>query len=128
LRILFVTSYPISRIRIRSYGFVRHLARQHDVTVLALCAGEKDSADMWDLQREGVTVLAIQEKRFQQYFRSLRVLFSYLPLQVAFGASPALRAAISEQILTGRFDLLHVEFVRALGALPQSLRELTEIT
>ncbi len=120
-RILFVTPYPISRIRIRSYGFVSQLAKEHTVTVLALCAGERDMADMWALQRKGITIIAVQEKRFQQYLRSLCVFGSELPLQVAFGAAPGLRAAISEQLLSGHFDLIHVEFVRALGALPTSL-------
>jgi len=44
-----------------------------------------------------------------------------IPLQVAYDAAPALRAAISEQLATRRFDLLHVEFIRALGALPETL-------
>lgn len=121
MRILFITPYPVSRIRIRSYGFVSQLAREHDVTVLALCTGERDMADMRDLQREDVTINAIQEKRFRQYLRSLRAIGTQLPLQVAFGAAPGLQSAISEQLQSGHFDLLHIEFVRALGALPDSL-------
>ncbi len=120
-RILFVTPYPISRIRIRSYGFVSQLAREHTVTVLALCAGEKDMADMGALQREGITIITVKEKRFQQYCRSLCALGTELPLQVAFGAAPGLRSAISEQLISMHFDLIHIEFVRALGALPNSL-------
>ncbi len=121
MRILFVTPYPVSHIRVRSYGFVTQLAKQHDVIVLTLCSGERDAADMWELQRDGLTICAIQEKRIQQYLRSLRALGTPLPLQVAFGAAPGLRAAINKQLLSGHIDLLHVEFIRALGALPPSL-------
>ena len=120
-RILFITPYPISRIRIRSFGFVSQLAKQHTVTVLALCTGEKDMADMWSLQDAGVTIIAVQEQRTQQYLRSLSVLGSQTPLQVAFGASPKLRAAILQQLATGQYDLVHIEFVRALGALPDDI-------
>lgn len=121
VRILFVAPYPVSRIRTRAYGFVSQLAKLHDVTVCALCSGERDFVDMQDLQREGVAITAVKEKRSWQYLRSLHALSTQLPLQVAFGAAPGLRAAISQQLISRRFDLLHVEFVRALGALPDSL-------
>lgn len=120
-RILFVTPYPISRIRIRAYGFVSQLAKKHSVTVLALCAGERDIADMLELEQQGIIVFAIREKRYRQYLRSLRALISSEPLQVAFGASPDLRAAIREQLSSQSFDLLHIEFVRAVGALPEEI-------
>lgn len=121
MKILFITPYPISRIRIRAYGFVRQLAKQHTVTALALCSGEQDSADMHELRQEGVQIIAIQEQRRQQYIRSLRALRTGEPLQVPFGAAPALRAAIQEQLATGMYDLVHVEFIRALGALPSEI-------
>jgi len=121
VKILFITPYPISRIRIRAYGFVRQLAKQHAVTALALCSGEQDSADMQALRQEGVQVIEIQERRRQQYIRSLRALRTGEPLQVPFGAAPALRAAIQEQLASGAYDLVHVEFIRALGALPPEI-------
>ncbi len=118
MRVLFVTPYPISRIRVRSYGFVTHLSRQHEVTVLALCAGERDIADTRDLQCEGIAITTIRENRIRKFLRSLCALGTQLPLQVAFDAAPSLRAAINEQLKSGHFDLLHVESVRALGTLP----------
>lgn len=121
MRVLFVTPYPVSRIRIRSYGFVSQLARQHELTVLALCAGERDQADMQDLERQGIAIRGIQEKRTRKVLRGLGALGTHTPLQVAYDAAPALRAALREQLASGRFDILHVEFIRALGALPGSL-------
>lgn len=121
MRVLFVTPYPVSRIRIRSYGFVSQLARQHELRVLALCAGEKDQADMQDLRRQGIAITGIQEKRTRKILRCLGALGRSTPLQVAYDAAPALRAAISEQLAASRFDLVHVEFIRALGALPATL-------
>jgi polysaccharide biosynthesis protein PslH len=120
-RILFVTPYPISRIRIRSYGFVSQLVRQHDVTVIALCSGEQDLADMWALKKTGTKIIAVQEKRWWQYGRSLRACASSTPFQVAFGAAPGLQAEIDRQLRSQHFDVLHVESVRALGALPTNL-------
>src|SRR5690348_10967950 len=121
MRVLFVTPYPVSRIRIRSYGFVSQLARQHEVTVLALGAGERDQADMLELQRQGIAMTWVQEQRAPKFLRCLGALGTRMPLQVAYDAAPALRAAIRQQLASGRFDVLHVEFIRALGALPGAL-------
>lgn len=121
MRVLFVAPYPLSRIRIRSYGFVSQLAKQHEVTALVLCADERDCADIQDLQSRGIAVIPVYEKRGRKLLRCLGALGTQLPLQVAYDAAPALRAAIHEQLSSRRFDLLHVEFIRALGALPASL-------
>ncbi|HZO73290.1 MAG TPA: glycosyltransferase [Ktedonobacteraceae bacterium] len=121
MRILFVTPYPLSRIRARSYGFVTHLARKHDVKVLALCAGEREMADVRAVQREGIDIVAVYEERLVQFLRALLSLGSGLPLQVAFSASAHLRMILEKLLSSGHFDLLHVEFVRALGMLPMSL-------
>jgi glycosyltransferase involved in cell wall biosynthesis len=119
--ILFVAPYPVSRIRIRLYGFIMQLSIRHNLTVIALCTNERDIEDTYSLQKNGIAVILVLEKRLYQYFRGLRALISGLPFQIEFGAARSLRAAISEQLTSGQFDLMHVEFIRALGALPASL-------
>ena len=121
MRVLFMTPYPLSRIRIRSYGFVKHLMKEHSVTVLALCTGQREKEDVAVLQKEGFDIIPVYDERTAQALRGLRVLPTQLPLQVAFCAAPVLRASLADQLASGQFDLLHVEFVRALGVLPDFL-------
>lgn len=121
MRVLFVVPYALSHIRVRSYGLVRHLARQHDVTVLALCTDEREVKGMQELKREGITITAIQEKRSRQFLRGLSAVGTRLPLQVAFGAAPQLQEAINTHLASGQFDVLHIEALRTLGALPGTL-------
>jgi len=121
MKILFVAPYPISRIRIRSYGFVSQLARVHDVTALVLCATVREAEDIQALRDEGLRIIAIADKRAWKLLRTLKALSTQEPLQVAFDASPALRKAIEQQLSTGQYDLMHVEFIRALGALPDEI-------
>lgn len=121
MKILFVAPYPISRIRIRAYGFVSQLSRVHDVTVLVLCSNGREAADIEALQNESLRIIAVADKRVWKLLRTLKALPTKEPLQVAFDASPVLREAIRQQLSTGQFDLLHVEFIRALGALPEEL-------
>lgn len=121
MKILFIAPYPISRIRIRSYGFVRQLTRTHDVTALVLCSSKNEAADIQTFQNEGLHVITVMDKRAWKVLRTLKALPTKLPLQVTFDASPTLRKAIQQELATGRYDLVHVEFIRALGALPTTL-------
>jgi polysaccharide biosynthesis protein PslH len=121
MKILFVAPYPISRIRIRSYGFVSQLSKEHDVTILALCSTKREATDIQTLQNEGFHVIAVADKRRWKLLRTIQALPTNKPLQVAFDASPEFRQAIYKQLSTGQFDLVHVEFIRSLGALPDTL-------
>jgi hypothetical protein len=52
-----MTPYPLSRISIRSYGFVKHLIKEHSVTVLALCTGKREKNEISITGFESVTLL-----------------------------------------------------------------------
>jgi glycosyltransferase involved in cell wall biosynthesis len=127
MRVLFVAPYAPSRLRIRSYGFARHLARAHDVHVLALSAGELTQGalrDVGELRRRGVSVTIIHEPRYLPYLRTLKSVLlarGAAPLQVAYTASAALRAAIVSELRARRYDVAHVEHVRGLGSLPDAI-------
>ena len=58
MRILFVTPYPPSRIRVRGYGFLKELQRKHEVTVLTQCVSEQELADSEVLRNQGFEVIA----------------------------------------------------------------------
>ena len=118
MRILFVTPYPASRIRARSYGFITQLAQWHFVELLALCANTREMRDVQELKQIGIAATAIYEPHIIRYMRGLTALTSRWPLQVAFDASCRLRRAIGIHLLRGQFDLMHVELIRTLGALP----------
>lgn len=121
MRIMFVSPYPASRIRVRSYGFITQLAKRHSIEVLALCSNMQEMSDVQALQQEGIAATAIYEPHIVRYMRSFRALASQQPLQVAFDASPRLRTVIGNHLLRGHFDLLHVELIRTLDAVPTIL-------
>jgi glycosyltransferase involved in cell wall biosynthesis len=121
VRILFVTPYPASRIRARSYGFITQLAKHHFVQLIALCANKREMSDVQVLQKEGIAATGIYEPHIVRYMRGLTALTSRRPLQVAFDGSSRLRRVISIHLLHGQFDLLHVELIRILEAVPTAL-------
>ena len=87
MRLLFVTPHPPSRIRVRSYGFLKHLRAGHDITIATHCASEQELADVEHLQAQGFTVEALWEAKGQEVLRSGMALLGRLPLQVAYARS-----------------------------------------
>lgn len=129
MRVLFVVPYIPCQLRVRPYGFVRHLSRRHDVRVLALGLGELPRETLTDLdalRREGIPVTIVQEPRYQPYARALRSALvpqrTPVPLQVAYAASPLMRAAVASELRTRSYDVIHVEHIRGLGSLPAQSR------
>lgn len=120
MRILFVIPYPLSRIRVRSYGFVQQLRKRHEVHVLALSCGKRERADVRAMVAEGIKVTAIEETYAHKVVRCLSTLSTDQPLQVAFDASQRLCEVLRTLIDSGHYDVLHIECVRALGMLPAS--------
>ena len=72
MRILFVTPYPASRIRARSYGFISQLAKQHFVQLIALCSNMREMSDVQGLQKKGIAATGIYEPHIVRYMRGLQ--------------------------------------------------------
>lgn len=122
MRILFVTPYPPSRIRVRGYGFLAELQREHDVTVLTQCVSEQELADVEALRTQGHNVLVVLESKRQAALRSGRALFSNIPLQVAYARSALFARAIQDLCAKHAFDVVHVEHLRGIASMEQLVR------
>ena len=122
MRILFVTPYPPSRIRVRGYGFLTELQREHEVTVLTQCASEQELADAEALRNQGYTLIVVQEPKRQAALRSGRALFSSIPLQVAYARSALFARAIQDLSAQHSFDVVHVEHLRGIASMEQFVR------
>lgn len=116
MRILFVTPYPPSRIRARSYGFLTHLRKAHEVTVIAQCMSARELADAEALRKEGYEVVTVAESKRDALLRTALALFSNLPLQVAFSRSRRFTEAILDLCSKRTFDVVHVEHLRGMAS------------
>jgi glycosyltransferase involved in cell wall biosynthesis len=117
MRILFVTPYPPSRIRVRGYGFLTQLHAEHEVTVVTQCASEQELADVEALRRQGYEVLAVEESKRQAALRSGLALFSSLPIQVAYARSIHFKRAVQNLCAQRPFDVVHVEHLRGIASM-----------
>jgi sugar transferase (PEP-CTERM/EpsH1 system associated) len=117
LRILFVTPYVPSTVRIRPLAFIRELARQgHQVTLACLVQPEWESAFLPEVSPYCQAVYPVYLKRFEPYLHTLASLPTSVPLSVAYCRSNEFNELIRRLIDQGNFDFVHTEFVRAAPA------------
>ena len=105
MRILIVTPYPPSRIRVRGYGFLTQLQRAHEVTVMVQCASEQELADVEKLRGQGYEVLVVQESKIRSARRSAMALFNSLPLQAAYARSTRFTQAVHQLCTQRPFEI-----------------------
>src|SRR5438552_11383529 len=123
MRILFVTPYPPSRIRVRGYGFLTELRREHEVTVMTQCMSEQELTDAEALRSQGYKVIVAQESKQQAALRSGRALLSNIPLQVAYARSALLAQAVQNLTAQHEFDVVHVEHLRGIASMEQLVHD-----
>lgn len=121
MRILFVTPYPPSRIRVRGYEFFRQLQQKHEVTVLAQCASEQEYADAEKLRQQGYDVRLVEESKMRSALKSGAALLRSrsLPLQVAYARSARFKQAVKQLYAEGAFDVMHVEHLRGIASVAE---------
>jgi glycosyltransferase involved in cell wall biosynthesis len=116
MRILFVTPYPPSRIRVRGYGFLTQLHEDHEVTVLTQCASPREQADAEALRGQGYELLAVEESKQRAALRGGLALLGPRPLQVAYAASSRLSSLLLQLCAQRSFDVVHVEHLRGIAS------------
>lgn len=113
LRILFISPYLPSVIRVRPYNLIRALARRgHYITLLALEPPGEDTSGLDSLRAWCQHVQIVSLPRWRTLWNGLRALFSQTPFQAAYSRSPEM-AALIQRIQAGeKFDVVHVEHLR----------------
>lgn len=126
MRILFVSPYIPSLIRVRPYNILKALVgRGHEVTLLALQPPSDDDQPLSELRNICHAVHVVPHSRTQTLLNGLRALPSGFPIQAAYSRSPAFDAAARSLLAKERFDAAHIEHLRgavladSLGGLPQ---------
>ena len=131
LRILFVTPYVPSRMRIRPLAFIRELARHgHEVTLVCLAQPAEEIQYLEEVAQYCQEVRCIPVKKTEAYLNSLLSLPTKVPISVAYCKSSAAKKTIN-QIITKvidckEWDLIHTEFIRAVPY-TETIREIPKI-
>jgi glycosyltransferase involved in cell wall biosynthesis len=111
MRILYLTPYVPSPVRVRPYQLIRHLAELgHAVTLICLAGPGEEPAALCELRRWCAEVVAVPTSKWLALANALRALPGQLSLQAAYGASAELVEQARQR--ADRHDIVHVEHLR----------------
>ncbi len=113
LRVLFISPYLPSLIRVRPYNLIKALAqRGHQITLLALEPPGEDTGGLDSLRAWCRRVQTVPLPRWRTLWNGLRVLPGQTPFQAAYSWSPEMTALIRQTQAEETFDVVHVEHLR----------------
>ena len=135
LRILFISPYIPSLIRVRPYNFIQYLARRGNrITLLALVPPGEDTGSLDMLREWCKDVKTVPLPRWQTLKNGLQAIPGRTPLQAAYSRSSAMAALIRQTQREESFDVVHVEHLRgaelteAVNSLPIVFDSVDSIT
>jgi glycosyltransferase involved in cell wall biosynthesis len=111
MRILYLTPYVPSQVRVRPYQLIRHLAESgHEVTLICLAGTGEEPEALEALRGWCREVVAVPASRGRAAIQAIRAVPSAQPFQAAYGASKELVAAALQR--AERHDIVHIEHLR----------------
>lgn len=113
MRILFISPYLPSLIRVRPYNLIKHLAQQgHKITLLALVPPGENSGSLDSLRSWCERVQTVSLPRWRTLWNALAALPTQTPLQAAYSRSPEMAKTIRTALSESSFDVAHIEHLR----------------
>jgi len=111
MKILFVAPYVPSLIRVRPYHFVRDLSQRHHLSLLAV--GAPDDPALRELRAWCERVDVVPPSLVASVPGLARAASRGEPLQSTVSLSPAVSRRLARLLATERFDVAHIEHLRA---------------
>ena len=112
--------------KIRSYNILRHLARNHEVTLLSYYGGQRDSAYEAEIQRElpgaqTIYTAALDGSVFAQSLHYLGRLFHSAPFAVSKFTHADVQRSLASWLGADKFDVAVCDFLSASSNFPDTL-------
>jgi len=125
MKLLFISPYIPSLIRVRPYNFLRALAvRGHQVTLAALQPPGDSGESLDSLRSICAAVYVVPHPRNRTLLNGVLALPTGQPVQAAYSRSAVFNALVERLLAAERFDAAHIEHLRGavlaerLGRLP----------
>ena len=119
MNVLVIAPYIPSRIRVRPFHLIGGLARRHDVHVIALRdADESRLPGLEEIAGYVREIRIVPHSKLRGMLQSLMALGTRTPMCAAYCRSRRMQAVIEEVISARRFDIVHLEHLRAAHFAP----------
>jgi glycosyltransferase involved in cell wall biosynthesis len=117
MRILFVTPYVPSRIRVRPYQLIKALSASHEVSLVALVCDDYERDMARDVAHYCTSLNLVPLSRWRAYAHCLRALPTSLPLRVAYYQSSAFVRCLLDVVSGQKIEVVHGELIKVAPAL-----------
>jgi glycosyltransferase involved in cell wall biosynthesis len=114
MRILYITPYVPSLIRVRPYNLIRSLAqRGHRITLLSVSSSAQEEKDAGRLTEWCQRMETIPVSRSRSLWNCVKALPQPgIPLQAVYSFSPRMQKRIQTLLKEEQFDIVHIEHLR----------------
>src|SRR5690348_9317864 len=112
MRILYLTPYVPSRIRVRPFSLIKSLSGSHEISLVSLVCDEYVRKLVHEMAEYGVSVDLVPLPRSRSYTNCLLSLPTSLPLRVAYYASTELEQCARRVIRERSIDVVHGELIK----------------
>ncbi|GAC1624877.1 MAG: glycosyltransferase [Ktedonobacteraceae bacterium] len=117
MRVLYVTPYVPSRIRVRPFQFIKALAASHEVSLVALLCDAYEREMAQDVAAYCASVDLVSLPKWRAYSNCLLALPTLTPLRVAYYQSSAFTRRILQVIRERNIDVVHGELIKVVPSL-----------
>lgn len=121
MRILYVTPYVPSRIRVRPFNLIKMLSQTHDVALVSLVADDYERALVKDIEPYCASIDLVELRKRSAYARCLLALPTSMPLRVAYYRSPEFARRIKAVVSRQKIDVAHGELIKVVPVLKAAL-------
>ncbi|MHB1456445.1 MAG: glycosyltransferase [Armatimonadota bacterium] len=122
MKVLYISPYIPTRIRVRTYSLIKELAKHHEVHVIALCDTKNDEQTPGKDELQGIlsSFKIVNHHKLMAILQALIALPTSHPMCTAYCWSRQMSKEIDDLLGKGVFDIIHIEHLRAAHFHPRS--------
>ena len=123
MRILYLTPYVPSRIRVRPFNLIKSLSASHEISLVSLVCDEYERKLVHEVAEYCVSVDLVPLPKSRSYMNCLLSLPTALPLRVAYYTSPELEQCVRRVIRERSIEVVHGELIKIAPLLQKIAQE-----
>lgn len=124
MKILMLTPYlpfpPSSGGQIRSYNLLKQLSQKHEITLFCYIRRDSERKFIPELQKYCQKIKVFKRRQAWQPLNVLLAGLTPYPFLVCIYLSPEFRLAVAEELLKGKYDLIHAETFYVMTNIPKT--------
>ncbi len=107
--------------QIRTQNLLKHLCKKHEITLVSLIKDPKENENVKHLLKYCKKVLTFQRSSTPWTLKNiLKTGFSLNPFLIVRNFAPGVKEAVTEELETGKYDLVHAETFYVMPSIPRT--------